>query len=105
MSPTQRSLKYLRDLGYVADVVERANKWIKRDYIGIGDIIAFNDEEVVMVQTTTADHLANRETKAQGIEDLPRWCSCPTRRFELHGWAFKGKAGKRKRWEVTIRTL
>ncbi len=105
MTPTARSLKYLRAAGYTADVVERANKWIKRDYIGIGDIIAFDDEEVVLVQTTTMDHLANREAKAQGIDDLPRWCSCPTRRFELHGWALKGKAGTRKTWQVTIRTL
>ncbi len=107
VSPTARSLKLLRALGYTCDVVERANKWVKHDYIGIGDIIAFNELETLMVQATTMDHLANREKKARENQDLVRWVNpiSPGRRFELHGWALRGKAGTRKRWTCTRREL
>lgn len=82
MTPTQRTLKYLRDLGWEACVVER---WIARaqkriDAFGFGDILALRPQEIervkvhgddidwirpasiVMVQTTSgSNHSAHRK--------------------------------------------
>jgi hypothetical protein len=64
-SPTQRTLKYLRENDWKACVVER---WIERakkrvDAFGFGDILAFvpGDSQTVLVQTTSAtNHAAHR---------------------------------------------
>jgi hypothetical protein len=67
-SPTQRTLKYLRENGWTACVVER---WIERakkrvDAFGFGDILAFSSDpysnQIVLVQTTSAtNHAAHRQ--------------------------------------------
>lgn len=64
MSPTQRSLKLLRDRGYVPWIVER---WIaaarKRiDLYGIADLIAIHPDsgDIVVVQTTSMSNLSAR---------------------------------------------
>jgi len=65
MSPTQRSLKHYRDLGYIAGVVER---WIpqarkRSDLFGILDIVAVGNGETIGVQTTSASNVSARVKK------------------------------------------
>lgn len=55
MTPTQRTLKHLRDLGYLAEVVE---KWvpganIRRDLFGFVDVLAIRPGETLAVQCTS----------------------------------------------------
>ncbi len=104
-SPTQRSLKYLRDGGWKVAVVE---KWvpsspagfngplITRDVWNWGDLLAVHPQHTgaALVQTTTGSNAAARATKARGNADLIAWLAAGNRLI-LHGWRkLKG------RWQV-----
>jgi hypothetical protein len=54
-STTQRSLKYMRDNGFYAEVVERYNSFTKRknDFAGFIDILCLGQGAVIGVQTTS----------------------------------------------------
>jgi hypothetical protein len=59
-SPTQLTLKWLRDEGYLAEVVE---KWlpginVRKDLWGWCDIVAIREEETVAVQCTSWDNIS-----------------------------------------------
>lgn len=105
-SPTQKSLKYLRDLGYSAQVVEHFNYFTKsrKDLFGIIDIVAIKPgiSGVLGVQVTSTDNLSAREKKAAEIPEVKIWIECGNP-FEFHGWSKKGKVGKRKLWAITKR--
>jgi hypothetical protein len=87
MSPTQRSLAHLRQLGYLAEVVERwipgAN--IRRDLFGFGDVLAIRPGEVLLVQATTGDHVAHRLAKIADHENAAAVRSAGFR-IVVHGW-------------------
>ena len=107
-SPTARTLKWLRDQGYDADKVEQPwnpHSKVTRDLYGFGDVLAFRDSAVVIVQVTSTDNLASRHEKVAASPIARRWLNIPMaiRQIELHGWALRGEAGKRKRW--TLRRL
>ena len=109
MSPTSRSLKYLRENGFRADVVERKRgRFITVDCFGIADILAFDGPATVLVQTTTAAHLMDRVRKVVEDEGLRKtlfeWCNDPFRSFEFHGWSKRGGRGEKKLWHVKIMT-
>jgi hypothetical protein len=82
-------LAYLRKLGYVADVVERRlpGCFTTRDLLGIGDIFAAHPGErvVLLVQTTTADHLADRLRRVRDQPALPALLAAGVR-VEAWGW-------------------
>lgn len=86
-SPTQRSLKFLRDQGYVAEVVERRVpfQFVTKDLFGFIDIVALKDEETLAVQATSGDNVAARVNKIIECEHLAavrraNW------RIVVHGW-------------------
>ena len=62
MTPTQRTLKLLRDDGWLAEVVERwvpgAN--IRKDLFGWVDIVALRDGETLAVQCTSYTNISAR---------------------------------------------
>jgi hypothetical protein len=98
MTPTARSLAWLRRAGYLAAVVER---WIPRaglrsDLWHFADVLACHprDRLFLLVQATSADHLAHRLRKARARPELALWLKAGGR-FEVWGW-FK-RAG---RWAV-----
>ena len=106
MSPTARSLAFLRAVGWTADVVER---WIgpakvRKDWCGIADIICFDARQTLLVQCTTGDHLADREQKVRMWPGLTDWL-LGGRRVMIHGWSKKGERGKRKTWQVSEREV
>lgn len=89
-SPTQRSLKYLRDQGYTAEVVEKRvpHTNTTRDLFGVVDIIAIKGAETLAVQTTTAPNVAARVKKIADCEHIGAireagWT------FHVHGWSRK----------------
>ena len=98
-SPTQRSLKLLRDEGYVADIVERRlTRKILKDFLGCIDIIGIRPTGVIAVQTTSLSNLASRVKKVENNPNL--WLMLRNGwDVEVHGWAKKGAKGKRKLWE------
>jgi hypothetical protein len=113
LSPTQRSLKRLREAGWLAYVVEHWNHFagIRQDLFGFIDIVALNTDESVAgcllgVQTTAASG-ADRRKKIEDDEKLTtalhHWLRAGAR-FEIHGWAER-VAEERQRALITRRTL
>jgi hypothetical protein len=107
-SPTVRSLKLLREEGWLADKVEQTipvpGHNITRDLFGFGDILAVNEGlGVLIVQTTSGDHVAHR---AQKIEEecLPAVLRCLRAGVlvHVHGWAKRGLRGEKKLWSCRI---
>jgi hypothetical protein len=97
MSPTARSLKYLRQLGYYAEVVERwvSRLNVRRDFLHCIDILAFKPgAPVIGIQATSAGNVSSRLNKAKARLELALWlragCS-----FEVWGWKQIGE-----RWHV-----
>src|SRR5215475_11295037 len=87
-SPTQRSLKLMRDRGYLCAVTERWNafKKCRQDLFGFIDVLAIRGDETVAIQTTYESTYASL------------WAS-GTRSIVVHGWSKKGPRGKRKTWQ------
>lgn len=104
-SPTQRTLKHLRDAGYYAAIVEHFNPWvqIRQDLFGIGDIVAVHVEHpgVLMVQCTSASNMSSRVKKILAAPVTPTWIAAGNR-LEVWGWSKKGARGKRKLWALTM---
>lgn len=88
VSATQKSLKKLRDEGYLCEIVEKTipKCFIKKDLFGFIDILAIKGNEVLAVQTTASLSNANaRVKKIQEHENYPKvkelgWC------IVVHGW-------------------
>lgn len=119
MTPTQRTLKLLRDMGYHAHVVER---WVAQarkriDVAGFGDILAWRvgawsatglyvSSTIALIQTTTTDNAAAREKKIQTeCADAARAWQSAGGRIVVIGWSKKGERGKRKTWQHSWREV
>jgi hypothetical protein len=72
MTPTQRTLKKLRDDGWIAEVVERwvpgAN--IRKDLFGWIDIMALRDGQTLAVQCTSYSNMSARVKKIEESETI-----------------------------------
>lgn len=99
MSPTQRSLAYLREQGYRCWITEHWNPWAKKrvDLWNWCDILAIGHGETIGVQTTTKSNLSARIKKYEENEYVPELIKSNWR-LHGHGW-FKNKEGK---WEVKV---
>ncbi len=91
MSPTQRSLAYLRAQGYTPWITEHWHAFARRrvDLYGFIDILAIRPGEVLGVQTTSAANVSARVRKIGDSEYAPKLREAGIR-LEVHGWA-KGK--------------
>lgn len=90
-SPTQRSLEYLRELGYHCEVVEKWNSFTKqrKDLWGWCDILAIRKDEVLAVQVT-ASAVADRIKKIQESTTVALVRDAGIR-IECHGWRKNSK--------------
>lgn len=104
-SPTQKSLKFLREQGWTCQITERWNPFakVRQDLFGFVDILCIKDGMMLAVQTTSNDNASNRETK---IKENPNYQTLKSTgcRIEIHGWR-KLKNGKRYLWECSVRNL
>ena len=106
-SPTQRTLRYIKNKGYTAGVVERflafAGKFGRRsDLFGIIDIIAIKDGEILAVQScgqAFSEHKRKMLAEPKGLE----WLNAGGK-LVLIGWRkLKLKrGGKAVRWKPRI---
>lgn len=106
MSPTQRSLAHLKELGYQAKVVERWNSFakIRQDLFG-GDLLALKPgEPVLIIQATTGSHHAARREKLEAAGFITLWTSAGAV-LEIWSWAKQGPQGKRKAWTLRREAL
>jgi hypothetical protein len=98
MTPTARTLAYLRKRGYLAGVVERYCSFTKRrhDLFGFIDIVAVRGDEILGVQATTASNLQARIAKAMDLIGFGAWLR-GERAALFIGWAKPTK--RRRTWE------
>jgi len=101
-SPTQLSLKKLREEGYTVAVVEHWNAFarIRQDLFGFIDLLALKDKEVLAVQTTTASNMSARVKKIADHENVSvvrkaGWA------IHVHGWHQDDK----KKWHCKTKDV
>lgn len=99
MSPTERTLKRLREMGYLAAVVEKWNPHarIRQDLFGVVDVIGIRDGETLAVQATSGSNVAARVSKISDHESTPTIRAAGWH-FEVHGWRKNSKG----RWECRV---
>lgn len=108
MSPTQRSLRHLRELGWSVHRTEYWNVFARRriDAFGWGDLLACHPQHgIALIQTTTTANLPARISKAKALGVLVAWVTAGGKLI-AHGWAKRGPRGEVKRWtlrEVQLR--
>jgi len=87
LTPTQRTLKLLRDRGWTADVVERwiPGAFIRKDYLGIIDIIALTGQEIIGVQSCGESFSGHAKKIEDHAENALRWLTSGGRLL-LVGW-------------------
>src|SRR5262245_36165938 len=90
VSPTARSLKYLRDLGYMVAVVERWNPGarVRQDLFKFADLLALRYDGFLAVQVCAAGDKAKRVEKLTTepvAENVRRWYEAGGR-VEVHAW-------------------
>ena len=85
MTPTQRSLAALRELGYLVEVVEKWNSFTRtrKDLWGWADLLAVRRGEVLAVQVT-ATGVSSRIKKIMDSETIGRVREAGIR-IEVHG--------------------
>jgi hypothetical protein len=102
MSPTKRSLDFLRKTGFMAAVVERWNMHakIRQDVFGFGDILASREGVgILLIQATSASNHAARMNKIRIEPRALQWLLAGGR-IEVWSWAKRGARGEPKRWEL-----
>jgi hypothetical protein len=101
MTPTARSLAYLREQGWHAEVVEMTirapGRTFKRDLWGWCDILCVGpDGALLAVQTTSATNVAARVRKIGDSPLLPLVRAAGVA-IHVHGWAKRNS-----RWTLRI---
>ena len=91
MSPTQRSLKYLRDEGWTVAITEKWNPHvrIRQDLFGFIDLLAIRKGETLAVQTTSTG-VSSRIKKIMESDYLPKVRDAGWR-IVVHGWRKNSK--------------
>ena len=94
MTPTQRSLKALREAGWIVDVCERfiPGAGVRRDLFNVADLCAIRQGEKPLLVQVTSTGVAERVRKIQAHPQLDTLCSCFT--IEVHGWRKSAKNGR-----------
>jgi hypothetical protein len=65
ITPTQRTLKHMRERGYTCQVVEHWNPFarIRQDLYGFIDVLCLGENEIIGVQATSYGNVSSRVTK------------------------------------------
>ena len=102
MSPTQRTLHHLREVGYpLVEVVERWNPHakVRQDLFGVVDVLAVGSD-IVGVQATSGSNVAARVRKLTDSPALPVLRKAGVRVL-VHGWR-KAASGRWTLREVDL---
>lgn len=108
-SPTQRSLKHLRNQGWTVAIVEHWNSWtkIRQDLFGVFDLLAIRKGPgftTKAIQVTSTTNVSSRRKKIMESPHARLWCDAGNL-IELHGWSKKGPRGKPKKWVLTVESF
>jgi len=90
MSPTQRTLKLLRDNGYLAGIVEKVipKVFIRKDLFGICDILALKGTQTLCVQCTSGTNVSSHIHKINALEEK-QWLLNANWKIIVIGWKKK----------------
>ena len=109
MTPIARSMKWLRDKGFIVCRVEQRLHMpkspfpITKDAFGFGDLLAADGGDcgnrIYLVQVTSRGNMSARRAKI-GAEPLAAQWKLRGGRILLQGWSKKGPRGKRKTWQI-----
>ncbi len=96
-SPTQRTLKALREDGWTAEVVEKWNPYarIRQDLFNFIDIVAIKEGFPICGIQVTASGASSRVAKILAAPEHRVWLLAGGKLL-VHSWAKRGAAGKRK---------
>lgn len=99
VTPTQRSLKVLREAGYLAAIVEHWNQFafIRQDLFGFVDILCVSEAGTLAVQTTTRSNMNARVKKIRESENLGKVADAGWD-VVVHGW--KAPSKKVRTWTL-----
>jgi len=100
LSPMARTLGWLREHGYQADVAERwiPRTKIRKDLFGFIDVMAVSDHELLAIQVSHEDRHADHVKKVMALpvaRDLAFHMN-----VEVWSWGKRGARGKRKQWTL-----
>lgn len=100
MTPTARTLKELKELGFEADSVERWYGGKHHDLLGCLDIVACREGIGILgIQTTTGSNHAARRKKMLAEPRLRAWFAAGGR-AEIWSWSKRGGRDERKLWQL-----
>lgn len=92
-SPTQRTLKHMREQGYLCQVVERWNPHarVKQDLYGFIDVLCVKGEDIVGVQACSSGGSSGRgsdmSARITKITEHANWpLVCSAIRVVVQGW-------------------
>lgn len=114
MTPTQRTLRALREQGRVCAIVEKFNAYIgphgvRQDLFGIIDVLALDPERgVVGVQSCGSDFAAHYRTlTVDRAQETIDWLTTPGTSLELWGWrkVKLQRGGKAMRWAPRVQEI
>lgn len=102
MSPTQRSLKYLRQQGWHCEIVEKYNHFTRtrHDLFGIADVICISQANPPLLVQVTSSNWSSRVRKIIESPLTPLVLSAGFQ-IEVHGWR-KLKSNRNK---MTIKVI
>jgi hypothetical protein len=105
MSPTQRSLKLLREAGWTCEIVENFNSFTKqrKDLFGFADLLCIKEGAKPLLVQVTASGWAARRGKILAIPTA-RVCLRSGFDIQVHGWRklLKKRGGKARVWTPKI---
>ena len=115
LSPTQRTLRALREQGRVAAIVEKYNAYAgpfgrREDLFGIIDVLALDpDRGVVGIQCCAGSGFAAHRTKIleERHQETHDWLSTPGTALEIWAWrkVKLQRGGKAERWMPKVETI
>jgi hypothetical protein len=114
MTPTQRTLKALKDMGRKCGIVEKFNRFagphgVRQDLFGIIDIIALDKEQGVIGVQSCGSAFSEHYKKIiiEHREDTYEWLTTPGTKLELWGWrkVKVKRGGKAMKWEPRIQEI
>lgn len=113
-SPTQRTIRELKNQGRICGIVERFNQFvgthgIRQDLFGIIDIIALDPiRGVVGIQSCGQDFAGHfRKITVERAAETTEWLKTPGTVLELWGWrkVKLKRGGKAERWQPRVREI
>lgn len=114
LTPTQRTLRALREQGRVCAIVEKFNAYagphgLRQDLFGIIDVLALDPERgVVGVQSCGEAFAAHwRKLTQERAQEVTDWLRTPGTSLELWAWrkVKLHRGGKAERWQPRVQVL